>query len=97
MKSKRGIGLRNQGGTRHGLVAMLFKISNEGLPQFLSAVLHAILTSLPQQRPHHRLNGVFVKPRWLKSLATRPGVCAEVARPAIVTTCMARSRSLTLR
>src|SRR5713101_3362420 len=61
-EEQRGIGLRNQGGTRHGLMAMLFKISNEGLSQFLSAVLHATLTFLPHQRPHHRLNGVFVKP-----------------------------------
>jgi hypothetical protein len=43
-EEQRGIGLRNQGRTRHGLMAMLLKISNEGLPQFLSAVLHAVLT-----------------------------------------------------
>src|SRR5207247_10922016 len=43
-EEQRGIGLRNQGGTRHGLMAMLFKISNEGLSQFLSAVLHATLS-----------------------------------------------------
>src|SRR3989449_2997770 len=61
-EEQRGIGLRNQGGTRHDLMAMLFKISNEGLSQFLSAVLHTTLTFLPHQRPHHRLNGVFVKP-----------------------------------
>jgi hypothetical protein len=36
-------------------------------------------------------------PRWFKSLATRPGLCAEAVRPAIVITCSARSRSLTLR
>jgi hypothetical protein len=35
------VGLRNQGRTGHSLMAMLFKISNEGLSQFLSAVLHA--------------------------------------------------------
>jgi hypothetical protein len=43
-------------------MAMLLKISNEGLPQFLSAVLHTILTFLPHQRSHHGLNDVFVKP-----------------------------------
>ncbi len=37
------------------------------------------------------------KPRWLKSLATRPSLCAEGARIAIVITCMARSCSLTFR
>ena len=60
-EEQRRIGLRNQGGTRHGLMAMLFKILNEGLSQFLSAVLHATLTVLPHQRPHHCLNSVFVK------------------------------------
>jgi hypothetical protein len=42
-KEQRRIGLRNQGGTGHSLVAMLFKISNKGLSQCLSAVLHTIL------------------------------------------------------
>ena len=37
------IGLRNQGRTWHCLVAMLLKVSNEGLSQFLSAILHMIL------------------------------------------------------
>ena len=96
-EEQRGIGLRNQGGTRHGLMAMLFEISNEGLSQFLSAVLHASLTSSRISGPITVSMVSSSNPRWLKSLATRPGVCAEVVRPAIVTTCMARSRSLTLR
>src|SRR6185295_10100311 len=50
------------GRTGHSLVAMLFKISNEGLSQCLSAILHATLTSLSHQWSHHGFNGVFVKP-----------------------------------
>jgi hypothetical protein len=30
-EEQRGVGLRNQGGTWHGLMAVLFEISNEGL------------------------------------------------------------------
>ncbi|MCG3773689.1 MAG: hypothetical protein JW395_0502 [Nitrospira sp.] len=43
-EEQRRIGLRNQGGTWHGLVSMLFEISNEGLSQFFSAVFHAVLS-----------------------------------------------------
>ena len=60
-KKQRGVGLRDQGRTRHGMMAMLFEISNEGLSQFVSAVFHATLSILSHQRPHHCLNRVFVK------------------------------------
>jgi hypothetical protein len=40
---------------------MQFEISNEGLSQFLSTVLHATLTSLPHQWTHHCLKSLFVK------------------------------------
>src|SRR6476660_5331389 len=42
-EEQRRIGLRNQGGTGHSMVAMLLKISNEGLPQLLSAIRHTVL------------------------------------------------------
>src|SRR6185503_9729638 len=60
-EEQRGIGLRNQGRTRHSLMAMLFKISNEALSQFLSAVLHPSLTTFPHQRTHYCFNRIFVK------------------------------------
>src|SRR5262245_728720 len=35
-EEQRRVRLRNQGGTRHGAMAMLFKVSNEGSSQFFS-------------------------------------------------------------